>query len=469
MSIPRSRSDKQTDIIIIIVLSLFVILFRLATLMIMNTGIDESDYWTAAKNLRLGLPYPELTHRTIRWSLILPVFLSQILFGIKVNVYYIIPVLAQVIQAIILYQFGKRLHSRMAGILTAFAITVFPYSARVGSQIRPEAVSIVYIMASLWFLLNYIDDQDRRFEVLIPSIAFLYLAYHAKITNLFFLPGIFLVIWILGKNLRQAFFYGAILLGLYIVETFLYALFTEFPLGHLQIITKFHINPGSSYTFTGFFALFLRYAEPYLQWYWQIPFVLFGLGAVYFLLKPRKTGVTAIIICGLSFFFFITFSALDLNPLRLLEDFINRYFYAVIGIVLMIVVMAVLDFGKWLFGKFIVKTIPVSGISGKTEIILTAFMSVFLIVAIVGSLFTASGQKFGRYYAWNPRDFSTHAIARNRQYSKLLNDALENNIPIISSSGLAGENALRTVRRFYLNEKLYKSDIFSIRTTDTRT
>lgn len=57
MTIPRPFKIKRDDAIIILILILFVFLFRLATLMIMNTGIDESDYWMAAKNLRLGPKY----------------------------------------------------------------------------------------------------------------------------------------------------------------------------------------------------------------------------------------------------------------------------------------------------------------------------------------------------------------------------------------------------------------------------
>lgn len=459
MPIPRPVKIKRDDAIIVLILIVFVILFRLATLMIMNTGIDESDYWSAAKNLRLGLPYPPLTHRTVRWSLIIPVFFTQLIFGVKVNVYYVLPILYQAAQAVLLYFYGKRLHSRFAGILTALAITVFPYSARVGSQIRPEAVSLFYIMASLWFLLNYLDDEDNRFKHLVPSILFIYLAYHAKITNLYFLPGILFTIWILAGRFKHAVSYGLILLGLYVFETLLYAVFTEYPFGHLQIIRSFHFSPEAIYTFTGFGALFKRYVEPYLQWYWQIPFVLFGLSSIYYFVKRGSKILTGLLICAFSFFFFITFAALGLEPFRPVESLINRYFYAVLGIVFLVLIFAFLESTAWITNKISKYKVVFSSFSFKTNVLFTTGASVFFLVVILLSLFTPSGQRFGKYYAWDPVDFSTHALARNRAYGELLNQALRDGLPIVSSNTLAGENSLRTVRRYYLDEKLYRSTV----------
>ena len=243
-----SIQDKRREYLDLGILLMFTLLFRLVSLMIIHTGIDESDYWTAAKSLRLGLPYPQLNHRTIRWAVILPAFFSQLIFGVRANAYYVIPIFFQMIQALLVYRLGKRLHSRITGVFAAIAITVFPYSARVGSQLRPEVTSIVYILAAFWYLLNYLDSRiDKKsrgdFRTLLPSIAFLYIGYHSKITNLYFLPGFLLVILLIGRSFRHALYFGLILLGLYVVETGIYVIFTEYNLGHIQIIAAHHFSP----------------------------------------------------------------------------------------------------------------------------------------------------------------------------------------------------------------------------------
>lgn len=234
-------SRMRTQLIDIGILLGFTLVFRLITLMTMNTGVDERDYWTAAKALRYALPYPELTHRTIRWTVILPAYFAQLIFGTGPNAYYVVPILFQMMQSALIYLIAVKLvrrpsdtislgmtAGRIAGFMAAAALVVFPYSARVGSQLRPEVTSIVYILASFWFLLSYLDKQDqvsahtkqtdklRNFSSLWASLIFMYAAYHSKITNLYFLPGFLLIIWFIGRNFKHAMYYGLLLLALYV-------------------------------------------------------------------------------------------------------------------------------------------------------------------------------------------------------------------------------------------------------------
>lgn len=468
-----SSQDKRTEYIDIAILLTFTFLFRLVTLMIMNTGIDESDYWTSAKSLRLGLPYPLLNHRTVRWSVILPAFFTQLIFGVKANAYYVVPVLFQMIQSLIVYGLGKRFHTRMTGVLAAIALTIFPYSARVGSQLRPEVTSSVYILAVLWFLLRYLElhaeDKDRGdFRRLLPAIAFLYIGYHSKITNLYFLPGILLVIAILGRSFKHASYFGLILIGLYALETSIYAMFTDYNLGHIQIIANHHFSPleatpagdrlsadSGDYPFFGFFSLFTRYAQPYLQWYWQLPFALFAVAAVYYSFRKRATATSALLIIALSFFIGITFTFRSLKPLLLIEKFINRYFYAVLGFVMILLSRSFVDIAIAVsrqIQKFRQSNMPL--ISAKLSTVIIAIFCTLLVAAVPLSLLTNTGQRFGRYYAWDPRDFSTHALSVNNKYRSLLNEAVRDGTAIVADSGGAGHNAMRAVLSYYLDKDI---------------
>jgi hypothetical protein len=470
--------DNRSEYIDIGILLTFTLLFRLVTLMIINTGIDESDYWTAAKSLRLGLPYPLLNHRTVRWSVILPAFFSQLIFGVRTNVYYVVPVLFQMFQSLLIYRLGKQFHARMTGVLAAIAITIFPYSARVGSQLRPEVTSCVYILAVFWFLLHYLESRAEEkgrndFHKLLPAIAFIYVGYHSKITNLYFLPGILLVIAILGRSLKHAFYFVLILVGLYALETAIYAIFTDYNFGHIQIITRHHFKPlqatpgvgklsadSGDYPYYGFFALFMRYAQPYLQWYWQIPFALFGLAAVYYSFRRRTIESSALLIISLSFFIGITFTFRSLKPLLLVEGFINRYFYAVLGFVIILLSRSVVDIATAVsvqIRKSRRSNMPI--ISPKLSSVIIAIVCTLLVAAVPLSLLTDAGQRFGRYFAWDPRDFSTHALAKNNQYRSLLNKAVRDGTAIVADSGGAGHNAMRAVSSYYLDKDLVRAGL----------
>ena len=126
---------------------------RLSTQMMIHTGVDERDYWYAAKALSQGLPFPAFSHRTVRWAIILPVALLQKLLGTHPNVYYVAPLLNALAQTLLLYLFGKRIRGRFVGILSAVMLIFFPYQIRAASQVRPEIFSITYMLLCAYLLV----------------------------------------------------------------------------------------------------------------------------------------------------------------------------------------------------------------------------------------------------------------------------------------------------------------------------
>ena len=135
---PKERDSERIIVLALLVLTLWV---RLSTQMMIHTGVDERDYWYAAKALSQGFAYPDLTHRTVRWAIILPVAALQKIFGVHPNVYYIAPILNALAQTVLLYALGKRLRGRFVGILSAIFLIFFPYQIRAASQVRPEIFS----------------------------------------------------------------------------------------------------------------------------------------------------------------------------------------------------------------------------------------------------------------------------------------------------------------------------------------
>jgi hypothetical protein len=469
---------SREDMLLVLILVLFTTVFRLMTLQMISTGVDASDYWNAAKAIISGGDFPELTHRTVRWGVILPVALIQLLFGHGPLAYYIAPILFQGLQTLLVFLIGRRISGRLCGFLAAIAMVVFPFAARVGSQILPETVSPVYVLGAFWFLLRYLDvrntGRNPKLPDLIPSAFFLYLAYHAKITNLYFLPGFLLIIWLIGKSSIHALYFGMMLLGMYLLETGLYAVFTDYNLGHIQIILSHHFSDPaeggiviSEYPFSGFFALFNRYREPYLQWYWQFPFALFGVSAMSYLFRRKSTGRSALYIAAASFFAMITFTFRSLDPLLLIEHFINRYFYAVLGFVAVALAADVREVLDKLMKSPIIAA--VMSVLRSRRILLAVASAVLLSAAVPLALLTGPGQRFASDFAWDPRNPSSHALARTARYANMLNESAAEGIALVAETGIAGGNALRTARVYFLNPSWAESRAYGRKAGEYRT
>lgn len=440
----RIRPGKDT--IILGSLLLVCLVFRLWTVMMIHTGIDERDYWYSAKAISQGsaIDYPYINHRTIRWGVIVPVAIQQIITGIHPNSYYVMPILNALAQTALLYMLGRRLFSRRTAVLAALALIFFPYQIRAASQVRPEIFSITYILAMVYFFTGYLSSsvERERTRNLAVSSVMLFLAYQAKITNLFFMPGMFVLILFKnpGKKIRDCLIFGGIPLAGFITETVLYGLFAGYPLGHLQIITANHLIQMES--ISSFIEIFDRYRSPYLQAYWQLPFVLFAILAVYSLLKKRdEVRLKALIVPALSFFFFITVTISGIHPLRMAEPFINRYFSAVLPFVFLLIchyadmAMTHLRFPR-------IRAHQCSGILYAGTV---AFAVVFSLPQVPSVL---------KAYILPP--FSPeHPFALNCQYQDIINDAWESGLPVVSQEENGGNDAVATASWYYIKKANY--------------
>src|SRR5208337_3719819 len=200
------------------------------------------DYWFSAKAIAHGLPYPDINHRTTRFTVILPVAGAQLLLGSHPDVYYVLPVLNSMIQAALAFVIGLRLRGRLTAFLAALAITLFPYMIRAGSQVRPEIFSITYVFMALLIFIEYLERTEKEAAPLIWTAMWIFIAYEAKITNLFFVPGLLAAVLVYKKKPAHAILFCAVLLGLFLAETGAYAILTSYKLGELEIILKNHVS-----------------------------------------------------------------------------------------------------------------------------------------------------------------------------------------------------------------------------------
>ncbi len=439
----RKEAMSRYDRILIVGLVVFALFFRLATIMMINTGVDERDYWQSARAISQGLPYPELSHRTTRYAVILPVSAAQLVLGVHPNVYYVMPVLNCMVQAGLAYALGFRLRGRLTGFLASLALILFPYMIRAGSQVRPEVFSITYMLLALFYFVRYMDPENERFRPLLWSTLWMFVSYETKITNLFLVPGLFLAILIYKRKPRHAWMMAGLLLGLFLMETALYAGLTPYKFGELEIITQkhFHID---SFTVPHLINLLQRYAPDNLQPYWSVPFAIFGIGSIWYLAKGRDRGIKGLILGALSFFFFITIAVKGLHPITPAESFINRYFsVALVPVFLTLAFLAEGALRRALGNGHSLRLI------GDPSTLLAILALGAFAVGIVFSLPILPNRL--RSYAHSPFQLASHPFALNEKYRQMINQAYLDGMPIVSSSGLAGSSALETCAAFFMD------------------
>lgn len=439
-----SRDDRA----VVIALVFFTLLFRLATVMMINTGVDERDYWQSARALARGLAYPELSHRTTRFGVILPVAAAQAILGSHPNIYYVMPILNCMVQAALAYMIGLRLRGRLTGLLFSLSLTLFPYMIRAGSQVRPEIFSITYMLLALTYFLAYMDQRNDSIRPLLWMALWLFLSYLTNVTNLFLVPGLLAAVLFYKRRGDHALILAGLLLGLFVVETALYALFTQYRFGELEIIMQNHFH-ADSFTVPHIIDLLRRYAPENLQFYWSLPFALFGGASILYLARGRDQRVHGLILAALSFFFFITVAVKGLHPITPAESFINRYFSVVL-------VPVFLTLSYALEGL----TCRIQG-PGRRMALLgsTQAYLVLLAIALVGmlSIFSLPGMpaRF-RQYAHSPLAPRQHPFFLNEEYRQLIGNAYAQGIPIVATQGLAGYSALITASSFYLGLDVFR-------------
>jgi hypothetical protein len=436
---------KNKDAGIVLVLLAVTAVFRLWTVMMIHTGVDERDYWYSAKALtQEGVDYPYINHRTVRWGVIIPVAFQQMISGTHPNAYYLMPLLNALAQTVLIFFLGKKIKNRKTGFIAAFLLIFFPYQIRAASQVRPEIFSITYIMAAAYFLFAYFSCAVRRRKLffLAAFSVLIYIAYLSKITNLFFLPGFFVLVFLYSRETwkRDSCILGGIPFLLYIVETILYNRITGYRFGHLSIISANHLNGLE--TLSSFWEIFNRYSFSNLQLYWQIPFLVFLVLAIYTFWKNRRRELLMLIIPAFSFFFFITFAISGINPLKAAEPFTNRYFCAVLPMVFLVIAWyADMFLAKYaVYRLFVRKAIPLCS------------LGILLFVVVFSQRFIP--QKI-RQYIHAPFNKTEHPFYLNIRYSDEINSLWADGFPIVAVNDIGGRNALYTASWYYLLPQVY--------------
>lgn len=430
-----NKLQLSRDAKVLLVFSLLTLVLRLITLMEVSPGGDNIDYWYYSKALVEGYPYGDLFHRNIRWAMILPVSLFQLIFGTDAWVICLIPLVMSILLNYSIYLVGREFFSKKAVYFSIILVQIFPYMIRVGSQLFLALFSMNYLLLAIYFLI-----RERR--SLILSLIFMFLAYETKITNIYFLLPILFLLY-KREGLKSVIIYGAILFGLYLVEHTAYLFYTGNFLGRLGIITSTHFGSsamtlGEGVEFDGtFLGLFERFAFKNFPIYWHlITWPSFIGGVLLFRRAKYQRGVLWLIIITISFFFIQTFAVKSVSPFVPMEDFIVRYFMPVLPFISLLFCQSVLEFipATNRFNEVVLYALPVSG---------------FLLLGICLDYLPGGA----REYLNNPLKPSEHQLIKTINFQKEINELSEEGYNFYYTDGdrRHSHRALDSVNRLYLD------------------
>ncbi len=201
----------------------------------------------------------EFNHHHARWGVQLPLFVVQTLFGSHAACVAIAPICFAIIQSLLLYHIGKRLNGTFAGVAAAVLINLLPSAGYMLSVTHTMVFERVYLLVSFYALIKSAEVRHSRWLALSCIAAFL--AYLAKETTVFALPGIAYYAWISRHRLRDAIVFCSSFVVLFLTETLLYRLAFGFKLGRLTIIQRHHLHQPKLQVPMKFWQLFERYTK----------------------------------------------------------------------------------------------------------------------------------------------------------------------------------------------------------------
>ena len=339
-----------------------VFAFRLyVTAPVENSG-DAFVKWYEAKRLAHGLDYSRLDHHTMRWGINFLSLFFQKIFGTQASTYYLPSAFAATLSGLFVFLIGLHVRDQMLGILALVLFTIQPAIIVAGSQLFPGIFTTCYSLGAIYFLLLYTHPEQKKTYFLVISSIFLFCAYGAKMTSLFFLPAFVLYLVWSTRRLQPVFlFLGILFLGVLfetlIIDTMLgnYTLFGRLALagGHLNImetgiagekslwgiVTRWQMLPNSTYlpAIVSFFLAFhcINNRNKF----------------------PKDFFLTS---CLISFTFFLTFSLCGVKPIHFLLPHTPRYINITIPLSLLLCLSFAGKLGgkRYIFVVFVLLALP---------------------------------------------------------------------------------------------------------------
>jgi hypothetical protein len=372
------------------------------------------------------------THHMARFGLNVPLFFTQALLGRHASVYYVWPVASFALQVLLTYLTAKRIGGRAAGVIAAILLSVFAGMDRGASQILPDAFGATAMILVVYLLIRYHDVAfERRLPWLFGSALAFVWAYEIKESNLLFLPGTALGVWLCRGRFRDGVWFTLVLFAAIALETLGFRLFTDYS-SRFAIVGEAHGQAS-----TTFWRLFERFTR--LEPAWQMLWWVWTAAAVWVVGTGDRRAKLLVLLPAV-FLFLLTFMVRSINPMIVWTRFFSRYFEPAAP--LMVVVVAL--FAREATARAVRVNLPPRLAPLPTG--LAGFSDVFA----VGACFAVGLVE----YAALDR-FDEPALAEVRRISTITNDAYKRNLPIVIPRGKRGEPEERRARPLKLVYGIY--------------
>ncbi len=311
----------------------------------LDWGGDVTRVWYHTRQLFYSVPIDDVTHHTVRFSILLPATLARIVSD-SWWAAYLAPLAASIGIIFLTFHLLRRYTSPFAAASVSLALVFTPMFIRSSTLISPSVFSMLYLEACFLFLHKY--HLDGRYGWLSVSAVFMFLAYSAKITNLFFAVGLNAgVLFMFG--VRPALVFSSILLSLYTLEhAVLYFMLDEIH-GRIGVIMAKHFNEASGTVAAskkmGLLASVIerpkgclyRLVMLALERFLGLSMLFKGMlvaftGCFAFLLLKGDRFLRTISLSSLSFLFITFFGVKSFFPLIPFQPIRERYLYVIVPV-----------------------------------------------------------------------------------------------------------------------------------------
>jgi hypothetical protein len=292
---------------------------------------DVARKWFLAAAWSAGaFPSLPFDHHLIRWALNIPATLFIAVFGFAPHTYYLFCAFVYTLAVILTWRLAQRLGGPVAGLLALTmmlaSVALFPYVI----QFMPDSLSLVFVVAGLYLYelsTDASENEDSRSLLFLGAAStFLFLAYGAKETNAFLVPGLVLL-ELFRRDTRRVVVFCSVFALLILVETVAFYVLSggRLTLGRAQaLMSSPQLNFVQQQTFS-WFDIFRRWGVD-LGRQRNVPakivYIVFFALSLFFMVQRSdavrriSTRLEGLIAAGLSFAVLTSLFIVSIHPLR---------------------------------------------------------------------------------------------------------------------------------------------------------
>lgn len=279
-SAPSAHRERRFELIAYGAIIVVAVLAKTLFTVPVEVGGDAIHKWEFVVDILRGAPWSEFAHNhhTARWGINLPTLGFAWMFGTNWFVYYLTPLFFYLVFLILAAVFFARVATLGVFSFTVFVLILFGDSLyfRSTTQLQPFIFVAAFVLAHVLSVYRL----TQRFSVGTCFLAafFIFLAYGAKATALFYAPAtIVFVFWAMErrtalKAIGLMAVFGVLLL---LLETAAFSLLTGEFTTRVEVMHRHFHSLYTKYNELGFLGLFGGWTG--LDIY---PAVLFALTAV---------------------------------------------------------------------------------------------------------------------------------------------------------------------------------------------